>query len=627
MVLALAPVLGVEGRAVADDVAAAPGKPGRDTHSYSTPDEIRVARVELDLDVRFDARELAGTATLHLARGPAARPDSPLVLDLRGPTVEAVEAAAGGAGWAATPYNLGPAGPILGQALSIRLPDGADRVRIRYKTRPDAGALQWIEPGKTAGGQHPLLFTQSQAIQARTWLPIQDSPGVRFAYDATVRVPAGLTAVMAADHAPRRPGDDPNVFRFAIREPIPAYLVALAVGDLAFRPLGPRTGVYAEPSVVDKAAREFADTEAMIDATERRFGPYRWGRYDLLVLPPSFPFGGMENPKLTFATPTILAGDRSLVSLVAHELAHSWSGNLVTNATWRDFWLNEGFTVYLERRIIEAVYGPDRARMEARLGFQELQSELAELPPADQILHIDLAGRDPDDGMTRIPYEKGALFLSQLERAFGRDRFDAFLKGYFDRHAFQSITTDVFVADLRADLFPLDPAQAAKVDLAGWLEAPGLKGAYVEPTSERLDAVDRVAADWVAGRVPAAAIDARAWTTQEWLRFLRALPPAVPAARLGELDAAFGLTRRANSEIAAEWLLLAARNGYRPADARLESFLVTTGRRKFILPLYRELLRTPEGRERARAIYAKARPGYHPIAIDSVDRMLAAPPL
>ena len=613
--------LATAGALGADTMKADDATPARrDVHSFANPGEVRVVALTLDLGVDFDRKELAGTATLRVERATGSRPDAPLVLDLRGPIIEEVTAGPDDAHLAAVPFEIGTGDEVRGQPLTIRLPAGATVTRVRYRTRPDAGALQWIDPARTAGGKQPFLFTQSQAIQARTWLPIQDSPGVRFTYEATIRVPTGLTAVMAADHLPR--GDDPTVFAFAIREPIPAYLVALAVGDLAFRPLGARTGVYAEPSMVDKAAHEFVDTEAMVEATEKRFGPYRWGRYDLLVLPPSFPFGGMENPKLTFATPTVIAGDRSLVSLVAHELAHSWSGNLVTNATWRDFWLNEGFTVYLERRIIEAVYGPERARMEATLGFQELGQELGRLAPRDQVLHIDLAGRDPDDGMTRVPYEKGALFLAELERGFGRDRFDAFLKDYFDRHAFQSITTDVFLADLRAKLFPLDPAQAARIDLDAWVEAPGLQGAFEPPTSGRLDAVDRVARAWVDGTTPADRIAVGDWTTQEWLRFLRALPENLAVGRMAELDAAFGLTRRENAEIAAEWLEKAIHNGYAPADARLESFLTSIGRRKFLMPLYRELARTPEGAARARAIYAKARPTYHPIAAESVDRLL-----
>jgi len=620
--LAMLAVLAATGRGeVARVAGAGPGDDAsRDVHSHARPDLVRVRHVDLDLTVDFGRKELRGIVDLRVERRPGAPPEAQLILDAKGLAIEEISVATGDGVRKRGDHDETKDETILGHAIGVDLPGGADRVRVRYRTAPGAGALQWLDPARTAGGRHPFLFTQSQAIQARTWLPLQDSPGVRITYNATIRVPKGLKAVMSAESLP--PGDDPTVFRFAMDRPIPSYLIALAVGDLAFRPLGPRTGVWAEPSMVERAAWEFADTEAMVAATEKRFGPYRWGRYEILVLPPSFPFGGMENPRLTFATPTVLAGDRSLVSLVAHELAHSWSGNLVTNATWSDFWLNEGFTVYLERRIIEAVYGPDRAGIEAVLGIQELRDDLDRLPPRDQVLRIDLDGRDPDDGMTQVAYEKGALFLTELERSFGRDRFDAFLLAYFDAHAFRSITTADFLADLRGKLFPLDPPAASKIDVDAWVHAPGLQAAYVEPKSERLDHVDRAAREWSEGKLAATALPAKDWTTQEWLRFLRALPASIPPARMADLDASFGLTRRENAEIAALWLVIAVRNQYRPADARLESFLTTIGRRKFLIPLYRELLRTPEGATRARAIYARARPFYHPIAAESVDRLL-----
>jgi hypothetical protein len=332
----------------------------------------------------------------------------------------------------------------------------------------------------------------------------------------------------------------------------------------------------------------------------------------------------MENPRLTFATPTIIAGDRSLVSLIAHELAHSWSGNLVTNATWRDFWLNEGFTTYIERRIVEDLYGAPVATVEAVLGFEELKQELASFKPGDQVLHIDLAGRDPDDGMTRVPYEKGALFLTTLEKTFGRQAFDAWLKGYFDRHAFRSITTDDFIDDLRANLFAADPKAASKIDLIGWIDAPGLKAAHREPVSSKLVGIDAQAKAFANGILPQS-IETKDWTTHEWLRFLRALPEQLKPERLAALDAAFGLTKRGNAEIACQWLQIAVRNGYAPADARLEEFLTTIGRRKFLMPLYKELVKTKEGQARAHAIYAKARPFYHPIAVESVDKLLGKP--
>src|SRR5262245_30342751 len=388
---------------------------GRDTHSFSNPDQIRVRHLDLDCDVLFDQKILKGTATLDLDR----RVNSgspPLVLDTSKLQIEKVEVSSDGSSYAEAKFALGEHDPILGSPLTIATPLTAAKVRIRYSTSPEASALQWLYPAQTAGKKKPFLFTQSQAIHARSWIPLQDTPGVRMSYTARVRTPKDLLAVMSAVNDPDAPRN--GEYSFRQRAPIPSYLIALAVGDLQFRPIGNRTGVYAEPQVVDRAAKEFEDTEKMLRAAQELYGPYRWGRYDLLVLPPSFPFGGMENPGLTFATPTILAGDKSLVSLVAHELAHSWSGNLVTNATWSDFWLNEGFTVYVERRILEKVYGRRREEMEAALGLQELEREIAKLPERDQILHIDLKGRDPDDGVTNVPYEKGALLLRSLEEKF-----------------------------------------------------------------------------------------------------------------------------------------------------------------------------------------------------------------
>ena len=355
-----------------------------------------------------------------------------------------------------------------------------------------------------------------------------------------------------------------------MEQPVPSYLIALAVGDLGFRELGPRSGVYAEPSLLDAAAHEFADTEAMIAAVEEMYGPYRWGRYDLLVLPPSFPFGGMENPRLTFTTPTILAGDRSLVSLVAHELAHSWSGNLVTNATWSDFWLNEGFTVYLERRILEKVYGPARAEMEAVLGRRELDREMAGLPESDRVLHIDLNGRDPDEGCTLVPYEKGALLLRTIERNVGRERFDAFLQAYFDHFAFQSITTAQFLEYLRDRL-------ETGVPLDEWIAQPGIPAGAAEPQSDAFDRIDSP--------------DRAGWSTQQWLHFLRTRKDP----DMAQLDRAFHFTESGNSEILAQWLLMAVQRNYQPAMPKVEQFLTSVGRRKFLKPLYAELMKTPEG--------------------------------
>jgi leukotriene-A4 hydrolase len=594
-----------------------PPSPPRDVHSYANPDEVRVRHADLDLEVLFAERVLRGSATLGIERRlPGA---SALRLDTRNLDVTGVETH-GAKGWTPAAFSMGPADPILGAPLTIALLPDADRVRVAYASRPGASGLQWLAPEQTAGRERPFLFSQSQAIHARSWIPIQDTPAVRITYAARVRTPPDLVAVMSA--AGNSTGERGGAYRFAMPQPIPAYLLAIAVGDLDFARLGPRTGVYAEHPVVDRAAYEFADIERMMDAAERLYGPYRWDRYDILVLPPSFPFGGMENPRLTFATPTVLAGDRSLVSLVAHELAHSWSGNLVTNATWSDFWLNEGFTTYIERRIVEEVYGRPKSEMEAVLGRQDLEEEIARLPDGDEILHIDLAGRDPDDGATRLPYEKGYLLLRSLEEAFGRARFDGFLRGYFERFAFQSIVTAAFVERLREELFVLDPAAAARIPLEEWIEQPGLPSVAPRPASPALEAVAREAQEWAAGRLDLSEVGTSRWTTHEWLQFLRGLPVPLSGERMGELDRAFALTRTGNSEIAFQWLLMSLRSGYRPADERLEQFLIGIGRRKFLKPLYEELVKTPEGRARASAIYARARPGYHPITVETVNRIL-----
>ncbi len=599
-------------------------KDTRDLHSYANPEQIRVRHVDLDLEVLFDRKVLNGDSTLTVDRVVAG--DSPLKLDTRDLKIIEVESSSDGTNFTPSQFTLGEADKILGAPLIVQLPANVTKVRIEYETSPGASGVQWLEPLQTAGRKQPYMFTQSQAIHARSWIPLQDSPGVRVTYSAHIRTPKELRAVMSAEQDPNAPqnGD----YRFNMPQAIPSYLIALAVGDITFKPLGKRTGVYTEPVMLWKAARELEDTEKMVEVTEKLYGPYRWGRYDILVLPPSFPIGGMENPRLTFATPTILAGDKSLVSLIAHELAHSWSGNLVTNATWSDFWLNEGFTTYLERRIIEAIYGRPRAEMEAALAKQSLEKELAEFADRDEILHIDLNGRDPDEGFTQVPYEKGALFLRHLEETYGRERFDRFLKNYFDHFAFQSITTTAFKNYLKLYLMCTNqnvagyPELAAKVPVAEWIDRPGLPASAPQPKSDAFAKVEQQASDWLQGKSAAARLQTTDWTTQEWLHFLGSLPQKLNQSQLQVLDRAFKFTKVGNAEIAHKWLLIAIHNNYQPAYPQLERYLTSIGRQKLIKPLYEELMRTPEGREIATRIYQKARGGYHPIAVTAIDKIV-----
>jgi len=592
----------------------------KDVHSYANPEAIRVTNLDLDWDVLFDKKMFKGSVVLSFKRGKG-KEKIPMILDSRDLTIEKAETSNdGGKTYTETKFELGDEDKILGSSLTIELPVDADKVRISYSSSPKASGLQWLKPEQTAGKKMPFMYSQGEAIHTRSFIPLQDSPNVRVTYTSKIRTPKGLLAVMSAEGNSQEKARD-GEYEFKMTKAIPPYLIAVAVGDLEFRPLGKRAGVYSEPSVVEKAAKEFEDAEKMIAATEKIYGKYAWGRYDLLVLPPSFPLGGMENPMLTFATPTILAGDKSLVSLVAHELAHSWSGNLVTNATWRDFWLNEGFTTYLTYRITEAVYGKKQSEMEAALAKKGLLEELKETKEPDQILHVNLNGRDPDDGFTGIPYDKGSLFLRYLEEKFGREKFDEFVKSYFAKYSFQSITTETFVAYLKANLLDKNPGIVTEEEVDEWVNKPGLPKTAPKPKSDALTAVDVISKEFEEGKTKAKDIETKDWSTQEWLRFLRNFEK-LDTEKMKELDEAFGFTKAGNSEVAFQWLKMSIQNKYAPADARLEEFLMTVGRRKFIKPLFDELAKTPEGKERAMKIYKKSRSGYHSMTFTSVDKVL-----
>ncbi|MFD2999182.1 M1 family metallopeptidase [Pontibacter toksunensis] len=586
-----------------------------DVHSYAKPAEAVAKHLDLDIAVDFEQKVLSGQAAYHIENKTGT---DEIIFDTRNLQVEKVLL---GEEMEETTFRLGEGNQTLGQPLIVKIKPDTKKVTIQYKTSPDAAALQWLNPQQTAGKQHPFLFTQSQAILARTWIPIQDSPGIRITYNANIKVPKELLAVMSAENPVKK--NDTGNYSFEMKQPIPSYLMALSVGDMTFREIGEKTGIYAEPETIEAAAYEFAEMDKMLVAAEKLYGKYRWDRYDLLVLPPSFPFGGMENPRLTFVTPTVLAKDRSLTSLIAHELAHSWSGNLVTNGTWNDFWLNEGFTVYFERRIMEELYGKEYADMLNVLGHQDLTNTINDLGAGseDTRLKLDLEGRDPDEGLTDIAYEKGNFFLRNIERAVGREKFDAFLNKYFSTFAFQSTNTDKFLDFLRTELIKGDEELAKEINVEGWVFSPDLPADFVQPTSSRFAKVEEAYKSWQSGK-PAAQLNTKEWSSHEWLHFIRMLPEQMTQQQLAELDKAFNFTNSGNSEVLAAWFLHAIRNNYTTADKALETFLTNVGRRKFLVPIYKELIQTPEGKKKALAIYANARPNYHAVSTVTLDELL-----
>jgi len=582
----------------------------RDPHSYADDTQVETAQLWLVARVDFAHEILHAEATLTFARPGGGRLD----LDTRDLAIDAVEDLDG----RALAFVLHPAEPVLGARLAIELAAGTAGVRICYRTSPGASALQWLAPGQTAGGRAPFLFSQCQAIHARSIVPLQDTPRLRIRYRAELTVPRGLTAVMAAAHRGRSEDGDVAIERFEMPQPIPPYLLAFAVGELASRDLSPRSRVWAEPAMLERAAYELADVEAMIEAAEALFGPYDWERFDVLVMPPSFPYGGMENPRLTFLTPTVIAGDRSLVNVLAHELAHSWTGNLVSNANAEHFWLNEGFTVYAERRILEVVYGAETAALHAALGRRALDEAIARFAaqPALTRLRTVLAGVDPDEAFSEVPYEKGCAFLCALEDHVGRAPFTRWLRGYIAAFRFQSITTDDFTAHLAAAL----PGALEAVGAARWLDGEGVPDAAPRPASQRLDAIERLG-----GALPDLAT-AAAWSATEWQLYLESVPTPASAEDCHTLDVRFELTRRTNYEVLVAWLVLALRSGYLEVVPRVEEVLGAVGRIKFLRPLYAALAADERTRPLARRLFARLGAGYHPIARQVVEAALRGAP-
>ncbi len=585
-----------------------------DPHSYTDSDHGSVKHLELDLNVNFDEHRLEGTATLHFG----AKTRGPLHLDTRDLVIESVHSGEG----QALEWTLDSAAGFMGSRLVIDRALGSEAIVIRYQSSPSASALQWLEPQHTAGGKHPYLFSQCQPIHARSMVPIQDSARVRFSYDARITVPAPLKPVMSAAPGEELPGsgEGTGTFTFSMPQPIPSYLLAIAVGNLESQDLGPRSRVYAEPEMLEKAAWEFAEVDKMLVAAEGLFGPYRWDRFDFIVMPPAFPYGGMENPRLTFLTPTLIAGDRSLVGVLAHELAHSWTGNLVTNATMNDFWLNEGFTVWAEYRILEALEGGEvvaMARAIGRHGLDEALEQFGEDSPYTR-LETDLAGVDPDEVYSLVPYQKGCLFVQLVEETVGRKAMDEFLLAYMDRFQFTSLTT----AEFEEFFHGYFPGIRERIDTKRWIHGTGLPEDAPVASSPALEELDALAAAWSEGK-RVALEQTRSWSADSWQIYLQKLPRPMSSEECRWLEETYGLNSSGNAEILCQWLLIASASGYEPAYDKIREFLGSVGRMKYLKPLYATLHKGEKTAALAREIFDRFGGNYHPIARGGLENLLA----
>lgn len=587
-------------------------------HSYSNYDSITFKHLHLDLTVDFDAKKLKGKATISIDN----HSGTPyLILDSKGLDVSKILLDNKTETAFSFSKNMDSGEQaFMGQALVIEIQKNTQQVTVFYETSNNAEALMWLSPEQTAGKKFPFLFTQSQAVLARTWVPCMDAPAVRFTYSADITCDKQFLPLMSAENNLTK--NNEGKYHFEMKQPIPSYLLALAVGNIEFKSLGTDCGVFAEPEMLEKSAYEFEDLPKMIAGASELYGKYAWGRYDVLVLPPSFPFGGMENPRLTFATPTIIAGDRSLVSLIAHELAHSWSGNLVTNHTWDDFWLNEGFTVYFEERIMEKLYGKPYADMLAELSLGELNLTLEDLMPTasgDTKLKLKLNGRNPDDGLTDIAYIKGCMFLRMVEQQVGRKAWDEFLNQYFNHFKFKTVNTEQFIAFLKENLLQKYPK--ANVNYDEWIYQVGLPKNCPQINSTELKRVFTMAQTYNLNK-DINALDTASFTTHHWLYLLRNLNADSIKKSMVELDKKFNLTESNNAEIQCDWYMLCIKNDYEKAYPLIEKYLMNVGRRKFLKPIYNELAKTEKGLAFAKTVFTKAENSYHAVSRNTIKEIL-----
>ena len=508
---------------------------------------------------------------------------------------------------------------ILGERLHLKGFEGESSFTLNFRTSPDARALQWLSASQTASGNFPFLYSQCQAIHARSIFPCQDTPSVRFTYSAEVTVPQDLAAVMAAERVDVREGKH-TAFLFKMPQPIPSYLFALGVGNLAFRELGPRTGVYAEPEIVEAAAWEFAENETKIVEAEKLLGPYLWERYDLLILPPSFPYGGMENPRLTFLTPTAILGTRGFTSLITHELAHAWTGNLVTNATWQDFWLNEGWTTYAETRITEVLEGKAVTDLRAAYAEKGLIVMMERVGMDSPYTRLKLPAETDAESYSvapSVPYYKGCYFLRECEYAVGRERFDAFIQKYIATFQFQSLTTEAFLGFLKTEL----PEVFEKVDVYQWVYASGLPQDWHRAKSHLFEEVQQVVTAYEQGIKPTKQ-QVQNWHRFQILSFLQGLPHQIPMEDCEYFDEIFELEKRNDVGLFAHFYATCVTSGNQAMLPRIEQYLGTIGRMLFILPTVRAMIATDWSRGLIRPLFEKVRARHHQITIRTIEKLL-----
>jgi leukotriene-A4 hydrolase len=532
-------------------------------------------------------------------------------------------------------FTVDPQATKFGGLLAVDLmssEDSAFDLQIEYETTEKCSALQWLRPEQTVGKVHPYLFSQCQAIHARSMLPCQDTPAIKATYNATVTLSAPLAAVMSANKRRQLSSvDGMHTFDFEQTLPIPSYLIAIGAGAITSKEIGPRSAVWCEKEILEAAAFEFAETESFITTAEQLVGKYVWERYDILLLPPSFPYGGMENPCLTFLTPSLLCGDRSLVDVVAHEISHSWTGNLVSCMNWEHFWLNEGFTMFLERKILAKLHGEGWRQFNSHIGLADLRESVAQFggDGPETALIPDLSNTDPDDVFSSVPYEKGYTLLYVLEELVGGGTiFEPFFKAHIQHHAGKSITSEEFKTFL-FDYFKDDVAITSKLtafEWSKWLQGRGMPPTIPKYSEEMLTPCRQLAQAWIqTGKSDA--VDFGSFSPAQKTMFLdllllkaNQLDPVV----LETLNNAYHLSESKNVEVLLKWYLICIRNKNEAFFEAAAKFATQHGRMKYCRPILRELYKSGEvGRKIALTTFERNKSFYHPIAAQMIAKDLS----
>lgn len=577
-----------------------------DPNSFSESEKIITKHVDLDWDVDFTKKVIKGSATYKFK---ILKDDlTTILLDVSGINISDVSILASGN---EIPINFMISDEVknIGSKLTLDLPcdsSGELTVRINYETSPEAAALQWLTAEQTLGKKHPYLFSQCQAINARSLFPCQDSPAVKFTYNGHVRYPSELKGLMSAILTESGEG----YAKFEQTVPIPSYLLAIAVGDVVSRTLGPNCRVWAEEGIIDECAEEFSETPLMLQVASEICGPYVWKQYDLLVMPPSFPFGGMENPCLTFITPTLLAGDKSLADVVAHEISHSWTGNLVTKKNFEHFWLNEGFTVFVEGKIVGRMHGDKERDFHSIRNLTELRenirTQLADTPELTKLI-VDLTNCSPDDSFSSVPYIKGSTFLRYIEDTIGGpDIFEPFFKFYLNKYKYKSITTDDFKRTLYEFFLDNDNVMSKleKIDFDTWLYGEGMPPTIPNFDSSLATVCVNLANLWATKSaqelvdLPDIKIKI---TVQQLIDFLSKLIEKRDIKDLNKekvelLESTYNVNTTKNAEIRFRFLRLCIRARLLSRMDEIIRFANSNFRMKYVRPIYRDLVAWPEAK-------------------------------